>query len=127
MRDGGHTGASFSFLLFYSWTMTNGHGVGFALLCFGSLHWGAPARLWLYGFLSLSLSLLDSASYSLAIPDGFSGDGGAEGEELDMGYDMPLSSAVDVMVCFSFASLVVFRCALPMTTYAVGHYLAPRS
>ena len=89
--------------------MADGHGVGFALLCFallcfGSLHWGAPARFWLYGFLSLSLSLLDSASYSLAIPDGFSGDGGAEGEELDTGYNMPLSSAVDVMVCFAFAS-----------------------
>ena len=104
MRDGGHTGASFSFVLQLDDGGRTWGRICFALLCFGSLHWGAPARFWLYGFLSLSLSLLDSASYSLAIPDGFSGDGGAEGEELDMGYGMPLSSAVNVMVCFAFAS-----------------------
>ena len=52
---------------------------GMDLLCFALLQFialGSTSEIWVV-WLSLSLSL-DSASYSLAIPDGFSGDGGAE-------------------------------------------------
>ena len=76
--------------------MADGHGVGFALLCFPLL------RLIALGSTSETLVVWLSLSHTLSFRLGllqscdtrrFSGDGGAEGEELDMGYDMPLLSA----------------------------------